>query len=82
MEENEKLFQAVASIGVISNHLLELANLIDTVILGLKQEETEVQVIDCLECISMCVKAIRNMTEDELMENFNRVDIGKLIKHE
>lgn len=68
MNTEDRLTTATESMGIISNRLRELSNLINTVHLGLMGEDTEQQVLDCIMCFLYSVNEIHEFTEKALKE--------------
>lgn len=68
MNIEERLTTATESMGIISNRLRELSNLINTVHFGLMGEDTEQQVLDCIMCFLYSVNEIHEFTERALKE--------------
>lgn len=68
MNTEERLSTATESMGIISNRLRELSNLINTVHLGLMGEDTEQQVLDCITCFLYSVNELHEFTEKALKE--------------
>ncbi|MBD5547746.1 MAG: hypothetical protein HDQ97_10150 [Lachnospiraceae bacterium] len=72
MNTEERLTTATESMGIISNRLRELSNLINTVYLGLMEEDTEQQVLDCIMCFLYSINEIHEFTEKALKENHRK----------
>ena len=68
MNTEERLTTITESMDIISNRLRELSNLINTVHLGLLEEDTEQQVLDSIMCFLYCVNEIYECTERALKE--------------
>ena len=66
MTTEERLITAIENIGVISERLGELSNLINTVHLGLIEEEMEKQVLDCIMCIFHSVNELHGLAEQTI----------------
>lgn len=63
MKAEERSITATESLEIISNRLRELSNLIVTVHLGLMEEDTEKQVLDCIMCFLYSVNELHDFTE-------------------
>lgn len=68
MNTEERLTTATESMGIISNRLRELSNLMNTVHLGLMREDAEQQVLDCIICFLHSVNELHEFTEQTLKE--------------
>ena len=68
MSEKERLNTAVESMGVISNRLKELSNLINTAHSGLMSEGIEEQALDCIMCFLHTVNELHTYTGQALKE--------------
>lgn len=68
MNIEEKYFQAVEDMEIISRHLSELSNMVATIYMGLEIEKMEKQVLDCVACIGCLVKTVHGLTENMLYE--------------
>lgn len=63
MTTEERLITAIENMGIISERLRELSNLINTVHLGLIEEEMEKQTLDCIMCFFHSVSELYEFTE-------------------
>lgn len=77
MNTEERLTAATESMGTISNRLRELSNLINTVHLGLMEEDTEQQVLDCIMCFLYSVNELHEFTEKALKEIYGNENTQK-----
>lgn len=68
MEEKVERIGWVDALESVSLRLGQLSNMINSLCLGMQQENIEQQVVDCMECIAYCVNDIRAMTLDELQQ--------------
>lgn len=66
MTTEERLITAIENMGVISDRLRELSNLINTVHLGLIEEEMEKQILDCIMCFFHSVNELHEFTEQTI----------------
>ncbi len=77
MNTEERLTAATESMGTISNRLRELSNLINTVHLGLMEEDTEQQVLDCIICFLYSVNELHEFTKKALKEIYGNENTQK-----
>lgn len=68
MKQEKRLNYAIENLEIVSTRLRELLNLINTVHLGLMEENTEKQVLDCIICFFYSVNEIHDFTEKVLKE--------------
>lgn len=66
MKSEERLNNAIENMEIISKRLRELSNLINTIHLGLMEENTEQQVLDCVMCFLYSVNEIHGFTEQTI----------------
>lgn len=67
MDTGGKLSAVTECMEILSDRLLELSNLIDTIHLGLMAENAEKQSLDCLMCIRHLVNDLHGIAENSLM---------------
>ena len=53
----------------VSSKLATLRNTIETMSMGLKAEGMEEQAIDCMECLEVYVKEIKEMVDKQIKES-------------
>lgn len=68
MTKEERLTTAIESMDMLSTRLRELSNLINTVHLGLMEEDAEKQVLDCIMCFLHFVNDIHEHTRQTVKE--------------
>ncbi len=68
METRNELIECREGLEIISLRLCKLHNMIEFLILGMKQEGMEQQAVDCLESIQYCISHIKNTAEGRLQE--------------
>lgn len=74
MEEKVERIGWVDALESVSLRLGQLSNMINSLCLGMQQENLEQQAVDCMECVAYCVNDTKNIV-DEIM-----LQIGKEIK--
>lgn len=74
MEENIERRVCVDALETVSLRLGQLRNMINSLCLGMQQENLEQQAVDCMECVAYCVNDTKNIV-DEIM-----LQIGKEVK--
>lgn len=68
MNMEERLLIARDSMDVLSDRLKELSNLINTVYSGLRAENVEQQVLDCVMCFLYSVNELHELAEQTRLE--------------
>ncbi len=68
MNTEERLMIARERISDMSDRLRELSNLMNTVHLGLMEEDAEQQVLDCIMCFLHSVNELYAFTEQTIKE--------------
>lgn len=74
MENGIERRMCVDALETVSLRLGQLSNMINSLCLGMQQENLEQQAVDCMECVAYCVNDTKNIV-DEIM-----LQIGKEIK--
>lgn len=74
MEEKVERIGWVDALESVSLRLGKLNSMINSLCLGMQQENLEQQAVDCMECVAYCVNDTKNIV-DEIM-----LQIGKEIK--
>lgn len=74
MENGIERRMCVDALETVSLRLGQLSNMINSLCLGMQQENLEQQSVDCMECVAYCVNDTKNIV-DEIM-----LQIGKEIK--
>lgn len=74
MEEKVERRMCMDALENVSLRLGQLSNMINSLCLGMQQENLEQQAVDCMECVAYCVNDTKNIV-DEIM-----LQIGKEIK--
>lgn len=68
METGNELIECKEGLEIVSIRLCKLHNMIEFLILGMKQEGMEKQAIDCVESIQYCIRDIQNTAEGRLQQ--------------
>ena len=68
MENRIELRVCVDALETVSLRLGKLNNMINSLCLGMQQENLEQQAIDCVESIGYCVNDIRTIVLDRLQQ--------------
>lgn len=74
MENGIERRRCVDALETVSLRLGQLSNMINSLCLGMQQENLEQQSVDCMECVYYCLNDTKNIV-DEIM-----LQIGKEIK--
>jgi len=68
MDSGIVLAESMDSLETVSLRLQKLNNMINTICLGMGQENIEQQAIDCMESIGYCVSNIQTVVFDRLQQ--------------
>ena len=68
METRNELTECMEGLEVVSIRLCKLHNMIDSLILGMKQEGMEQQAVDCVETIQYCISDLKNTVDNRLQQ--------------
>lgn len=68
MDSGIVLAESIDSLEMVSLRLRKLNNMINTICLGMGQENIEQQAIDCMESIGYCVRNIQTVVFDRLLQ--------------
>ncbi len=68
MNTEERLMIVTERMSTLSDRLKELSNLMNTVHLGLMEEDAEQQALDCIMCFLRSVNDLHEFTEQAIRE--------------
>lgn len=74
MEDNMERRMCMDALENVSLRLGQLNNMINSLSIGMQQENIEQQAVDCMECIAYCVNDTKNIVDGIMLQ------IGKEVK--